>query len=154
MYRYKKYNRYKSGGQKYSNETTVVQENVTTEIQAGSTFPVDPNTHYKGVLIVAPTTILGNRKCKNFTIKITANGNDDQIFGALVYVPEGTKASDMLVTSSSASLYEPNQNVISSFIIPPNALRDGQGQFSQLSAPTQIVVSSKLSRNLNDDITF
>ena len=151
MYRTKRYNRYKSYASKYSNETTVVNQihNAGTTIPGGNTFPYHEETHVRGITIVAPTNILGNRKCKNFTIKITANGNTEQIFGALVYVPEGTIASEMLVTNNSGSLYEPNQNVISSFIIPPNVMRNADAEVTDRSAPTQIVVTSRLSRNLN-----
>lgn len=141
--------RYTPRSAKYSNETISFNCNVTAEIDANYSFPAATETEPQGVKIVAPTNVFGNRKVKNFTIKITANGNDDQIFGALVYVPEGTTASRVMVGGNSQSIYEPNQNVISTFVIPPNVFRDGDGKITQMSAPTQITVSSKLARNLN-----
>ena len=135
---------------KYSNETIAFNTSITENIDGGITFPDDvtvPNG--RGCVIVAATDVLGNRKVKNFTIKVTANGNDDQIFGALVYVPEGTNASQLGVTGITQSLYEPNQNIICTFIIPPNCSRDNSGVITSQSAPTQIVVSNKLARNLN-----
>lgn len=149
MFRRYKYRSFRPKGVKYSNETIAFNTQVTNTIDSNLTFPAtqDPETH--GLTIVPPTNVLGNRKVKNFTIKITANANDDQIFGALVYVPEGTFASSMQVGGTSQSIYEPNQNVICTFIIPPNCSRNTQGTITQISAPTQIVVSTRLARNLN-----
>lgn len=136
--------------QKYSNETIAFNTQVTDDLDGGVNFPPPPAEGQDGGLIIVPATnILGNRKVKNFTIKVTANGNDDQIFGALVYVPEGTKISGILCTGPTQSIYEPNQNVIATFIIPPNSLRANDSSIVQQSAPTQIVVSNRLARNLN-----
>lgn len=139
---------------KYSNETIAFNTQVTEDLDGNVSFPVntDPDSGAllsRGILIVPATNILGNRKVKNFTLKLTANGNDDQIFGALVYVPEGTMTSPLQVGGASQSMYEPNQNVICTFIIPPNAFRDSDSSITQQSAPTQIVVSNRLARNLN-----
>ena len=112
------YRSYRSA--KYSNETIAFNTELTDSIDGGVIFPhIDENI--PGVLIVPATTVLGNRKVKNFTIKVTANFNDDAIFGALVYVPQGTVASNLQVTGPSQSMYEPNQNVIATFVIPPIA---------------------------------
>lgn len=154
MYR-RNYRSYRGKYAKYSNETIAFNTQVTSEIDGNVSFPIttdpeDPTVVLsKGVLIVPATDILGNRKVKNFTLKLTANGNDDQIFGALVYVPEGTITSSLQVGGPFQSMYEPNQNVICTFIIPPNVLRDNDGVITASSAPTQIVVSNKLARNLN-----
>lgn len=135
---------------KYSNETVAFNAQVTQDLDGGTTFPDAPGPDQpKGLLIVPATNVLGNRKVKNFTIRVTANLNDDQIFGALVYVPEGTEASRLLTSGSVQSLYEPNQNVIATFVIPPNCLRDTDGSIINSSAPTQITVSNRLARNLN-----
>ena len=141
------YRNYRS--QKYSNETIAFNADLIQEVDAGDNWPINIETNEVGITIVPPTDILGNRKVKNFTLKVTANGNDDQIFGALVYVPEGTEASKILCTGSTQSLYEPNQNVILTFVIPPNVLRAADGSITMMSAPTQIVCTSRLARNLN-----
>lgn len=140
---------YRPRSAKYSNETMSVNLGVTTDIDGNVSFPSNAPGGPPGIVVVPATSVLGNRKVKNFTIKITANGNDDQIFGALVYVPEGTIASSLAVGGATQSMYEPNQNVISTFIIPPNVSRNTQGKITQMSAPTQITVSSRLARNLN-----
>ena len=149
------YRGYRGRTSKYSNETIAFNTQLTTSVDGNDNFPerydeMDPTKLLsRGLLIVPATDILGNRKVKNFTIRITANGNDDQIFGALVYVPEGTVTSALQVAGPFQSLYEPNQNVITSFIIPPNANRSQDLSVISLTAPTQIVVSSRLARNLN-----
>lgn len=154
MYR-RNYRSYRGKYAKYSNETIAFNAQLTEEADGNVSFPItvdagDPTkVTYRGILIVPATDILGNRKVKNFTLKLTANGNDDQIFGALVYVPEGTLASALQVGGPFQSIYEPNQNVISTFIIPPNVARTTEGAISAQSAPTQIVVSNRLARNLN-----
>ena len=139
---------YKPRSAKYSNETVSFNVDLTDDVAQNTNFPHEQG-HPAGIPIVAPTNVFGNRKVKNFTIKVTANGNDDQIFGALVYVPEGTQPSDMQVGGPAQSMYEPNQNVITTFVIPPNSFRNANGNIQMMSAPTQIVVNSKLARNLN-----
>lgn len=137
---------------KYSNETVSFNTQLTSTVDGGNSFPntiVEGGVTIHGIPIVAATNLMGNRKVKNFTIKVTANRNDDQIFGALVYVPEGTLASSLGVTGVSQSLYEPNQNVIATFIIPPNCDRNVDSEVTHLSAPTQITVSNRLARNLS-----
>lgn len=143
---YKSYN-YKSG--KYSNETVAFNTQLTEDIDGNKNFPYDEENDKSGIRIIPATNIMGNRKVKNFTLKLTANNNDDQIFGALVYVPEGTKVSQLLVGGEIQSIYEPNQNVIATFIIPPNCVRNTDKTLMFQSAPTQITVSNKLARNLN-----
>lgn len=155
MSRYYRRYPYTARKQKYSNETIAFNTQLTAEVDGNESFPEnydqeDPTILLsRGVLIVPSTNILGNRKVKNFTLKLTANGNDDQIFGALVYVPEGTMTSQLQVGGPFQSIYEPNQNVICTFIIPPNVARQNDGTITQLSAPTQITVSNRLARNLN-----
>lgn len=155
MLRKYNYRGYRGKGGKYSNETIAFNAQLTDSIDGNATFPenFDPQDPTRligrGLIIVPATTILGNRKVKNFTIKITANGNDDQLFGALVYVPEGTMTSALQVGGEVQSMYEPNQNVIATFIIPPNCMRNTEATITASGAPTQIVVSSRLARNLN-----
>lgn len=134
---------YPRRGGKYSNETVCFNAQVTDSVDAGTPLTTNPIT------IVPATTVLGNRKVKNFTIKVTANLNDDAIIGVLAYVPEGTDMSKPLVTGDVQSLYEPNQNVIATFVIPPNCTRNANAELGTASAPTQITVSNRLARNLN-----
>lgn len=155
MSRYYRRYPYTARKQKYSNETIAFNTQLTATNDGNDSFPENwsedepPRLLSRGLLIVPATNILGNRKVKNFTLKLTANGNDDQIFGALVYVPEGTMTSELQVGGAFQSLYEPNQNVICTFIIPPNTLRNNDETIAQQTAPTQIVVSNRLARNLN-----
>lgn len=152
MFRQRSYRPYRAKYAKYSNETVAFNAGLTADLDGNLSFPEESGeggVTSRGLLIVPPTNVLGNRKVKNFTIKITANGNDDQIFAALVYVPEGTLASPLQVGGPVQSMYEPNQNVICTFIIPPNCTRDANSAITDSSAPTQIVVSTRLARNLN-----
>lgn len=97
---------------KYSNETYGAAASATWQQAA----------LYKSTCIPKADT-LGTRKCKNFTLTIVAKGGDNDfnkpIYFALVFVPEGTNASNINLGSSftdttlnSLSYYEPNQNVI------------------------------------------
>lgn len=74
------------------------------------------------VTMIAGTNIQGMRKCKNFELKLSIAGSEDldpkntSIAYALVYVPENTAPHNITFgsASSSASLYNPDQNVIMS----------------------------------------
>lgn len=110
MYRRRK--RY--GGAKYSFETT----NVATQING--------QTQNQVVYTIVPeVTSYGKRKVKNFTISLCADNTDTPLLCCLVYVPQGTSASTLNTNSNTsgesgelvASMYEPNQNVITSFVI-------------------------------------
>lgn len=69
---------------------------------------------------IPQTDVLGTRKCKNFTLTIcTKHESDIPMYFALVFVPQGTEASDLHIGGNfdndaliPASYYEPNQNVI------------------------------------------
>ena len=108
---------YRGKTAKYSNETVCVNAIATGLVNAGATFPQNPNPSpgtgeiKKGILVVPSTTLMGNRKVKNFTLKIVSRGNESPIIGALVYLPEGTSPSDLSSQLSTQSLYEPNQNI-------------------------------------------
>lgn len=134
---------YRGGRNKYSNETVCFNAQITDSVDGGQALTQNP------IEIVPSTSVLGNRKVKNFTVKVTANLNDDVIIGVLAYVPEGTDMSRPLVTGPIQSLYEPNQNVIATFVIPPNCTRKADHTLGTAGAPTQIVVSNRLARNLN-----
>lgn len=88
--------------------------------------------------LVAELATGGMRKAKNFTFDIvcTAENSVMPVTFALVYVPEGQGEPSLETTTSSpASLYEPNQNVIISGIVSTD------GQKNRFT--------TKLARNLN-----
>lgn len=141
---YRRSSRIRSGRAKYSSETTCFNTQIEANVAAGTTFPINNEgqaNEYKGFVIVPATNVYGTRKVKNFTIRITAHNNDTALVGALVYVPEGTKASDMSTTNPTQSLYAPQQNVISSFIVPSQAADN--------DSDTVVNISSRLARNLS-----
>ena len=134
---------YRGRGSKYSNETICVNAQVTASTDAGDPLSTHP------IIVVPPTDVLGNRKVKNFTLKFNSYLCDNPVIGVLAYVPEGTEMNKPLVTGPVQSLYEPNQNVIATFVIPPSCTRTNDGDVHQALASTTIVVSNKLARNLN-----
>ena len=119
---------------KYSNETMNYINNA--EISAGSSFEAD------GVLIPSVAN-QGTRKVKNFDLQFMYETLPFPVAFALVYVPEGQEASSLTLSASGtpASLYEPNQNVIMSGILPP-------------SATNTIHYRTRLARNLNSGDTI
>lgn len=146
---------YRGRTSKFSNETICVSAVATDTISAGAQFPVTENPNpnageiSKGLLVVPSTNLLGNRKVKNFTVKVNVTGNESTLLGALVYVPEGTTPSDIMSQNASQSLYEPNQNVIMTFIIPPSCDRDPNGICISNFTPPSVTVSNRLARNLS-----
>ena len=80
------------------------------------------NTIYQGgQLIVPPTTAQGTRTVGNFTVTVPvqANAASNEVWWALIYVPQGTTANPLFATGPQGnplegSLYEPNQFVIAS----------------------------------------
>lgn len=122
----RRYRSYRSGKSKYSNQTTSVVLNVPEAgIDSGETFPEgqdEQQNAYRGCTIVPSTGVYGTRKAKNFDVQITTSAITSPIIAALVYVPQGTLASNLNISAFSPegpnSLYEPNQNVIGQFIIP------------------------------------
>lgn len=120
---------------KYSNETY----NCPCFVNCTDVTSTDPNPNI--FTMIAHIEQLGTRKCKNFELSLTrdvpynytisGSGASTQytkgeaaiaqpLLWALVYIPQGTSARPLQVGSSTAaaSLYEPNQNVIISGIIP------------------------------------
>ena len=133
---------YRGRTAKYSNETMCVNAQTTVEKDGGDLIQAP-------ITVVPATTVLGNRKVKNFTLKFNSMYSIDTIIGILAYVPEGTTFSTPTVTGSVQSLYEPNQNVIATFVIPPNCTRDSQGNVTSIASSIPITVSNRLARNLN-----
>ena len=86
---------------------------------AASNAQFAANSLYKSTAI-PQTDVLGTRKCKNFTLTIcTKSTQVIPMYFALVFVPQGTEASQLHVGDqiaegvlTPASYYEPNQNVI------------------------------------------
>lgn len=120
---------------KYSNET----------YNASFTYHWAATPGTSMVTMIPSVDSLGMRKVKNFTLSITQSPtmNSDytvtsasSFMYALVYLPDGVQANTLSIGSSTAaSLYEPNQNVIASGICSSN-----NGQFRLMS---------RLARNLN-----
>lgn len=108
---------------KYSNETYAVNDSVSGINPSASVF--------KNYAMVPITNVLATRKVKNFTLRIGIidarvntnpvtflDHNGIRLHWALVYVPQGTNASDLTPgVGTPTSLYEPNQNVIMSGFI-------------------------------------
>ncbi|KAH0785550.1 Cap protein [Histomonas meleagridis] len=118
---------------KYSNETFNCSGNITFNTGSGDSAVGDQvNT-----TLISAVATQGMRKVKNFTLKMITDVDIPLLWG-LVYVPDGTVAQSMSLGTPAApvSLYEPNQNVIKSGYLTPNAQQ------------TQ-VFRTRLARNLN-----
>ena len=117
--------------EKYS----IQQKASVASISANQTSVVD---------IVPATTTEGMRKVKHLTCNLTqvvAGGSsaESNLFWALVYVPQGTRAGALNIATAGAdpsSMYEPNQFVMNCGVVDPTA--------------GPIRISSPISRNLND----
>lgn len=118
---------------KYSNET----------YNGGNEIPyyVAPaqgavNVPQLNMALIAPINSQGMRKVKNFTLTILTS-SPVPIIWALVYVPDGQNLGTLNVgvAPNSASLYEPNQNVILSGIVKNDS--------------AQQTFRTRLARNLN-----
>lgn len=129
---------------KYSSETMAFNGTIINPGTTGNVF-----AELKTVLI-PPLAAFGRRKCKYFTLKIfspetrrtsggtTMRSGFTDLFFAVVFVPEGTQANSINIstTETLASIYEPNQNVIMS------------GKFNHAQVYT---IRSRLSRLLNSN---
>ena len=74
------------------------------------------------VQVVPPALMEGMRKVKNITVNLTPESDDPFILTwALVYVPEGTQAGSLNLTTQTSTLYEPNQYVMNCGISDPTA---------------------------------
>ena len=104
--------------------------------QARIDIPAAPTQAY--LEIVPQTGVEGMRKVKHITITGAANvastAGIGALYWALVYVPEGYNVNQLNLTGG-ASLYEPNQNVMSCGVF------DFEGGPLRIHCP--------LSRNLN-----
>ena len=102
MPRYYKKRYYRGSKKKYSVEHK----------QSRIDIPAAPSQSY--LEIVPQTGVEGMRKVKHITITGAANVTSGigALYWALVYVPEGYNVNQLNLTGG-ASLYEPNQNVMS-----------------------------------------
>jgi hypothetical protein len=122
---------------KYSNETVAFGRTWNDALTTDETFAFP---------VCSPSEVQGTRKAKNFTIKATLLGsNAGCAICALVYLPEGLKAvggsglnsgNGSGIQTTAVSLYEPSQNVISSWVM-------------NYSTSTPVTITSRLARNLN-----
>lgn len=114
---------------KYSNETTNFFNDYN--INQGDSLATGK------IPLIVQTPVQGMRKCKNFTLNICCY-SDVPILFALVYVPQGTNPSDLNIgtVANPTSIYEPNQNVIISGVVPK-------------TLTTPVVKYTPLARNLN-----
>ena len=120
------YRRYRSGKRiKYS-----VQQRAFGWTAAGASSSAQ--------IIVPATTLEGMRKVKHLMVNLTAGQAAGGMYWALVYVPQGTVAQNINITTGETvtSMYEPNQFVMNCGIIDVDA---GPIRFS-----------SPIARNLND----
>ncbi len=114
---------------KYSNETICSK----FDVDFGKSAADDTK-----VVLVPKIEAAGTRKAKNFTLSIEHFNYQAPVAFALVFVPEGTVPSGLTIADPDhlSSLYEPNQNVIMTGIIP-----------AEQNAP--FVRRTRLARNLN-----
>ena len=129
---------------KYSNETVVLSGSVQIAGGENKVFPVynvEGQTK-TGTVLVAPADLQGTRKVKNMLLTINSSGNSQPIVGCVVYLPAGTSPSSIETGASylAGSMYEPNQNVIMQFVLPPNLNN---------SIDNVLRVKTRLARNLD-----
>lgn len=144
---------YRTGRQRYSNETTTIGFQMSGQINAGVNFPENETSpgvvSDRGITVVPTATIQGTRKVKNITLKITGQYLTAPVFCALVYVPEGT-LPNALNLGNGTSFYEPNQNVITSFVLPQTVQFNVSGTTTEAipTGQTTYTISTRLARNL------
>ena len=155
----RRYRTYRTGRNKYSNETTFISHVVdggtgighSGSVSPGQTFPEiydtssPPKLQNRGYSIVPPTDVYGTRKVKNIDISLTTDLLSAPLVCALVYCPEGTLASTFSLGEGTSSLYEPNQNIIGQFVIPANG---------EANAPQITRFKTRLARNLDSGDTI
>lgn len=129
---------------KYSNETHAMG----VDLDEGETANIAKyNAGQLAMLMIPASKNQGMRKAKNFDLALQSDGMGNPVHFALVYVPEGQDPSTMQRPPAYApptaegpaapnSIYEPNQNVIISGVLPP-------------SASSVIHFRTRLARNLN-----
>lgn len=149
---------YRSKGSKYSNETVNFGATFNSTLTEGASFPAEIQSSTvvdRGFTIVPPSDVMGSRKIKNIKIRIAIRGNSAPIYGVLVYAPQGTVPSGLTVGGNETNrTYEPNQNVISSFLIPTQIVRDSSAQLVANLDQQVFSINSRLARILNSGDTI
>ena len=80
--------------------------------------------YQEGTVIVPASSVQGTRTISKLRVTVNLGDQASYAYWALVYVPQGTTANALFSTSgavNSGSLYEPNQFVMASGVIDPNA---------------------------------
>ena len=143
MYRRKSYSSRRYKKVRYSNETSTF--NINTNIAQASTASFPTYNGSLGKTLVSAAQIQGTRKVKNMTLSISTTQISVPVLCTVVYVPQGTEASNLSVngsgTTDPSSLYEPNQNVIMQFVLNP-VYATGEGSCVQR-------FKTRLARNLD-----
>lgn len=141
---------------KYSNETYSI--NYPVAYTASGTT--------QSVVMIASIDNQGMRKAKNFSLKIytpeltlhTPDGNVDKegaIVWALVFVPQGTNVQGLqLGNNTSASLYEPNQNVIMSGVVCSNQITNAKTRLARNMNAGDAIYLVFQSYNNNSDYSI
>ena len=142
MYRRRAYSRNYSRVKraKYSNETHAMAVSLETSSDQTALY----RQGKLALMLVQASDNQGMRKAKNFDLSLQSVNMQQPVHFALVYVPEGQKPSGMTLpalnegslSSEPASIYEPNQNVIMSGVLPP-------------TTGNPIHFRTRLARNLN-----
>ena len=150
MYRRRAYSRSYSRVKKakYSNETNTMGVGLESGSDEGAASRISAyEARELAMLLIPASKNQGMRKAKNFDLSIQTSGMNVPVHFALVYVPEGQKPGKMNfpapysipddnVPAAPASLYEPNQNVIISGVLPTDTTNP-------------IHFRTRLARNLN-----
>lgn len=118
---------------KYSNETFNAgndYQKYITPAQGAINVPTE------SIGLIGAIAAQGMRKVKNFTLNLMTNSEVTLIW-ALIYLPDGGQIGNLNVgvAPNSASLYEPNQNVIMSGLLKSDS--------------AQQTFRTRLARNLN-----
>ena len=100
------------------------------------------------------------RKIKHLQVNLTCSVENVNIWWALVYVPQGTEASELNVTSGIAEMYEPNQYVMNCGIVDPSAGPIGFLLLLLVTEPTAtsiqlcLVSDSQADLNVNGTVRY
>lgn len=134
--------RRRSSSRRYNRRIKTVKYSNETQSVSGNWIIPEGGDQNLAINMIPAIAQQGVRKCKNFELSMVSEpwSNEDTapVFWALVYVPQGTSPSQIQVGSSTntASMYEPNQNVIMTGIWPSNLT-------------SMYKVKTRLARNLN-----
>lgn len=121
MYRRRRGYKIVRSKKRYSNETTTIA--FARDFSNAETQPKTGQANTLGYTLVSAASLQGTRKVKNMTISLSSIGCPVPLICAVIYCPGGIAPSPITVPSASeavgASMYEPNQNVIMTFVLNP-----------------------------------